>query len=151
MSNRKVIDVLEERVKYYELNFDKGSDEIMEAIKSAIEICKHEGESQTVLEAWYAIFGTTQLTHASDRLEVAEKEAKKYQKLLKSYDELKEDFEGQKKQRMMWQETANNAQIELAELKKKIDVNKFAEIVREDWDDISRAQAIVDFINGVHK
>ena len=44
------------------------------------ERCK---ELETVLEAWYAVFGTTQLTHASDRLAVAEKNAKKLEEYYK--------------------------------------------------------------------
>lgn len=35
-------------------------------------------ELQTVLDAWYSIFGTSQLSHAQARLEVAEEKAKKY-------------------------------------------------------------------------
>ena len=40
-------------------------------------------ELETVLEAWYKVFGTTQLTHASDRLEAAEKKVKKLEEYYK--------------------------------------------------------------------
>lgn len=34
-------------------------------------------EKETVLEAWFDVFGTTQLTHAKDRLDVAEREVER--------------------------------------------------------------------------
>ena len=64
------------------------SKEEHEALTSAIsliqdyqKLLKKEGEAQTVLDAWFSIFQTNQLTHAQARLEQAEKEAEKYQKL----------------------------------------------------------------------
>jgi exonuclease VII small subunit len=42
-------------------------------------------ELETVLEAWHNIFGTTQLTHAQARLEVAEQ---KVERIVKKMNEL---------------------------------------------------------------
>lgn len=40
-------------------------------------------ELETVLDAWYSVFGTTQLTHALARLEFAEGELEKLKRNLK--------------------------------------------------------------------
>ena len=45
-----------------------------ETLDYTIEAIKENEELKTVLSAWHNIFGTTQLTHASCRLNVAEKE-----------------------------------------------------------------------------
>ena len=50
-------------------------------------LCKAEEkikELECVLSAWYTIFGTTQLTHAEDRLNSAEKELNKLKKDLET-------------------------------------------------------------------
>ena len=43
---------------------------------------KKTEELQTVLDAWFEIFETNQLTHAIDRLRVAEAKAEKYDNLI---------------------------------------------------------------------
>lgn len=56
-------------------------------------------EKETVLEAWFAVFGTTQLTHAKDRLDVAERKADKFEaekeEWEKKYKELDNDLKAE--------------------------------------------------------
>lgn len=52
-----------------------------DTIVEATEALKKVDELETVLDAWHTIFETTQLTHASDRLRVAEEICKKYKTL----------------------------------------------------------------------
>jgi hypothetical protein len=85
----KVLREVERRHKEYDKVFKIPiPDKNLQALNSAItliqdyqKLLKKEGEAQTVLDAWFSIFQTNQLTHAQARLEQAEKEAKRYQKL----------------------------------------------------------------------
>ena len=120
--NLKVLNSRELKRKYLledAIETLKENEEGIAGMRLAIGDLRQERDNlQTVLEAWYAIFETNQLTHAQARLDQAEKEAKKYQDLLKRID---------------------------VEKIGKIMLDNFHETVHE------KSQAIVDFLNGVHK
>jgi len=65
-------------------------------------IARLEAEKSTLeaqLQAWFAVFGTTQLTHAKDRLDVAERKADKFEaekeEWEKKYKELDNDLKAE--------------------------------------------------------
>ena len=50
-----------------------GPGDILDCLDEVSSLRKALAEAKTVLEAWQTVFGTTQLTHAKDRLDAAEK------------------------------------------------------------------------------
>ncbi len=56
--------------------------EVYECLDEVESLRKTLDESQTVLGAWQDVFGTTQLTHAKDRLDAAEKQVEQLHRRL---------------------------------------------------------------------
>lgn len=79
----------------YKIAFEKLETDTLSAILALTNLKPLEDrikELEGVLEAWHTIFGTTQLTHAKDRLDVAERELEKLKRRVplseKEVDEL---------------------------------------------------------------
>lgn len=68
------VDLLEAIIKTLNISIQKVLDDL-EAQKTKAK------ELQIVLDAWFEIFGTTQLTHASERLRAAEEKAEKFDRI----------------------------------------------------------------------
>lgn len=55
---------------------------VLDALQTALEVIERVRELETALDAWHNIFGTTQLSHAQARLEVAKQQSEKYREAL---------------------------------------------------------------------
>ena len=76
---KRIVELMSKEIEFHS-TLNLYSDE-REALQFFLSLADKYNELETVLEAWQNIFGTTQLTHAQARLEVAEKNAERYKKL----------------------------------------------------------------------
>ena len=119
--------------------------EVQEHINWRIsELNKELRETKTVLECWYKIFGTTQLTHAKDRLEVAEGKVNKLEKELQGMREFLEKISKKGEEMLAICERENFIFDNLEDRWQKLAFTFYSEIVQLSSD----AHSICHYIKG---